>query len=166
MGFSLTQFSLQSVVSFGSSRRGGASGAVEPVNCTRAAVPTALAFKGTHPRHLARTVQERHIVNGHAPIKTRANRFKHQLVVGQRQERVSWKGRKIMFKYFWYYLLISLFDNKNYPEVLKAAVIFYFTTRRQKFSKNPKPPNLILFNPDCVFSLIFLFFFETLVMSG
>ncbi len=82
MGFSLTQFSLQSVVSFGSRHRGGASAAVEPASITRAAVPTTLAFKGTHPWHGARAVQESHIVNGHAPVKTRANRFKHQLVVG------------------------------------------------------------------------------------
>lgn len=99
MGFSLTQFSLQSVVSFGSSCCGGAPAAMKPVNFTKAVVPTALAFKGTHPCHGARAVHEDHIVNGHAAIKTRANRFKHQLEGGQRSERESRTDRRMMVKF-------------------------------------------------------------------
>lgn len=98
MGFCLTQFSLKSVVSHGSIHRGGVSVAVQPVNFTRAAVATLLAFKGTHPRQGARTLRERHIVDGDAPVKSGADRFKYQLGIGgQRSERVSWTGQKIMF---------------------------------------------------------------------
>lgn len=87
MGFSLTQFSLQSVVSFGPTCIRGLSVAVEPLNATRGAVPTLLAFKGTRSWHGARAVHERHIVNGHTSIKTGADRLKHQLGVGQKSDR-------------------------------------------------------------------------------
>lgn len=98
MGLCLTQFSLKSVVSFRSIHRGGVSVAVQPVNFTRAAVATLLALKGTHPRQGARTPREHHIVDGDAPVKSGAKRFKHQLEVrGQRSERVRWTVQKIMF---------------------------------------------------------------------
>lgn len=82
MRFSHTQFSFQSVVSFGSSSRDGVSTTVEPLNFTRATVPTLLVFKGTHSWYAARTSHEVDIINGQSSVKTRANGFKHQLLVG------------------------------------------------------------------------------------
>jgi len=83
-GSPLTQFGLQSVVGLGSRQRGGVSAAVEPANSARAAVSAPLFFKGTRPRHGARAVHERHVVNGNAAVETRADRFEHQLAGGRK----------------------------------------------------------------------------------
>lgn len=78
-GLWLTQFSLKSVVSFGASGCGDTPIAMKPPHIAEGVVPTARALEGAHSWHAARTGQKRHIVNSQAPIKTRANRFKHQL---------------------------------------------------------------------------------------
>lgn len=76
----MTLFSLQCVVNFWSTDCAGVSASMKPVNFAKAVVPTLLAFKGTHPWHSARMLHEGYIVNSDAPVKTRSNCFKYQLM--------------------------------------------------------------------------------------
>lgn len=116
----LTLVSLQSVVCCGSSCGGHVSASIKPLYITRAAVPTRLTLKGTYPWHCALTLHQGHIVYGDAPVKTRANSFKHQLKGASKVRKgvFAMKGDDVK-RFIWCYHFLGfwLWLNKEYPDI-------------------------------------------------